>query len=168
MFGDEIDGWFGKRVTFFPAVYESSESGYAIRVKGSPDIAAPVTFKMKLPKRRPVETKLLKTVVGSQDHADFDTDTGEVFPDPDSEMPVTVEEFTSDPDPTEGFDIGVPGEVVQAELDYKKALKASTLPAAKQTSMVALADANRAKAEMTGDFSGYTDWLAAQTARIPS
>jgi len=40
MFGDESDNWSGKRVTLFPEKDTSgmSDSGFCIRVKGSPDI----------------------------------------------------------------------------------------------------------------------------------
>jgi hypothetical protein len=64
-------------------------------------------------------------------------------------------------------DFGVPGEVVQAELAYKAALKHSALPEAKKTAAIAVMEANRTKAEEDQTFEAYTNWLEAQTARIP-
>ncbi len=64
-------------------------------------------------------------------------------------------------------DIGVPGEVVAAELAYKAALKASSWPTAKQQSKIALMEANCAKAEAAGDWSHCVDWLTASTEQIP-
>lgn len=53
MFGDELDGWKGKRVTIHAERVESfGEMVDAIRPVGSPDIAAPVTFKVRQGRRR--------------------------------------------------------------------------------------------------------------------
>lgn len=89
MWGDDTDAWLGKRVTLFPEPDTSglSESGVAIRVKGSPDIAKTITAQIKLPRRRPVQRKLEKTTAGKHDQdafaddappADVDPETGEV------------------------------------------------------------------------------------------
>jgi hypothetical protein len=54
MFGEETDGWVGKRVTLFAKLVKfgpKTEPG--IRVKGSPDLKAPLTVTVKLPKKRP-------------------------------------------------------------------------------------------------------------------
>lgn len=63
MLGNETDDWVGKRVTFFPERDASglSDSGYAIRVKGSPDIDADIVATIKLPRRKPQTRKLVKT-----------------------------------------------------------------------------------------------------------
>lgn len=55
MFGNETDTWRGKRVTFFPAPMKDPFTGEqiaAIRVRGSPDISAPVSATIKLRKRK--------------------------------------------------------------------------------------------------------------------
>jgi hypothetical protein len=53
MFGNETDAWHGKRVTLFATdVQVGKERKPGIRVRGSPDITAPVSFDLKLPKRR--------------------------------------------------------------------------------------------------------------------
>ncbi len=67
------------------------------------------------------------------------------------------------PDPVPGL----PGEVAAAELAYRKALKASGWPAAKQDSKVKLMEANQAKAREAGDWSHYVDWLVASTEQVP-
>lgn len=62
MFGVETDGWMGKRITIHAVpvkVGKATEPG--IRVKGSPDIAGPVTFDLKLPRKRPQKVTLQKT-----------------------------------------------------------------------------------------------------------
>ena len=55
MFGPETDAWRGKRVTFFPMPMVNpftKENITAIRLRGSPDIAAPVAVSIKLRKRK--------------------------------------------------------------------------------------------------------------------
>jgi hypothetical protein len=55
MWGDESDGWVGKRVTLYPTEFEGKS---AIRVRGSPDLAAPVDVLLVLPKRRPFTLRM--------------------------------------------------------------------------------------------------------------
>lgn len=59
MFGRDTDAWIGKRVTLYPAPYEGD---IAIRVKGSPDIESSMTVEVKLPRKRPYNVTLEKTV----------------------------------------------------------------------------------------------------------
>lgn len=61
MFGPETDSWIGKRVTFFPAEIHFEDNDLAIRVRGSPDIPAPVTFDLKLARKKPKSVTLIKT-----------------------------------------------------------------------------------------------------------
>lgn len=62
MFGRETDAWLGKRVTLYPAQASfGRERVLAVRVKGSPDIAAPVDAEIKLPRRKPVQMRLVPT-----------------------------------------------------------------------------------------------------------
>lgn len=61
MFGRETDNWVGKRVTFYPAEIKFEDNDLAIRVRGSPDIAAPVTFELKLARKKPRSVTLQKT-----------------------------------------------------------------------------------------------------------
>lgn len=61
MFGGQVQGWVGKRVTFFPTMDRfGSESVEAIRVRGSPDIAHDIEVLIKFPKKKPVRMKLLR------------------------------------------------------------------------------------------------------------
>lgn len=53
LFGRETDKWLGKKVTLFPQPNEMSESGFAIRVRGSPDIPKDITFSLKLARKKP-------------------------------------------------------------------------------------------------------------------
>lgn len=164
---DDTEDWIGKPVTLVPERDDSpiNDTGLCIRVSGSPALSKTVTAKIKLGKRkRPIERRLVKT---SNDGAGVDRETGEVYPDPESEIPGAVEDFTGEPGPNPLNEIGTPGDVVAVELEYKAALKKSTLPDAKKDSALKLMDANRAAAEMKGDWVGYTEWLRAQTARVP-
>ncbi len=58
MFGRETDAWHGKRVSIFPTLFGDDP---CIRIKGSPDIAADIDFELKLPRKAPKATKLVKT-----------------------------------------------------------------------------------------------------------
>jgi hypothetical protein len=51
MFGDKLSNWIGKRVTFFPSAWNGEP---AIRVWGSPDIAADMNISIQLPHRKPI------------------------------------------------------------------------------------------------------------------
>lgn len=62
MFGRETNDWIGKRVTLYPEKYHDNTTGEdttCIRVRGSPDLKAAVTFELKLPRKKGV-TKTLK------------------------------------------------------------------------------------------------------------
>jgi len=58
MFGRETDNWIGKKVVLFPEPNDMSESGFAIRIRGSPDLAADVTFTLKLARKKPKRVTL--------------------------------------------------------------------------------------------------------------
>ena len=77
MFGNETDGWLGKRVTLFPEPNRKSESGVAIRVRGSPDLAADVKFSAKIGRDARREFVLRKTGAGSAKPARDVGDDGE-------------------------------------------------------------------------------------------
>jgi predicted YcjX-like family ATPase len=64
MFGRKIADWVGKRVTLYPAKIESEVADLAIRVRGSPDLAADVTFELHLARKRPRPMTLKKTATG--------------------------------------------------------------------------------------------------------
>ncbi len=51
MFGDKLSGWLGKKVTLFPSTWNGEP---AIRVYGSPDIAADMPISIQLPRRKPI------------------------------------------------------------------------------------------------------------------
>jgi hypothetical protein len=61
MFGRETDAWVGKRVTLYPAEIKFEDSDLAIRVRGSPDLTANVTFELKLARKKPRSVTLQKT-----------------------------------------------------------------------------------------------------------
>ena len=66
MFGNETDGWIGKHVTLKSELVQvGPEKKPGIRVKGSPDIAAPVLVTIKLPKRKAYTVTLEKTGAAS-------------------------------------------------------------------------------------------------------
>jgi hypothetical protein len=62
MFGRETDAWVGKRITIYPTTFNDEP---CIRVKGSPDIEADINFELKLPRKAPRATKLVKTTPAS-------------------------------------------------------------------------------------------------------
>jgi hypothetical protein len=65
LFGRDTGDWIGKRVTFYPAKIDSEFADIAIRVRGSPDIKAPVTFDLKLPRKKSRSVTLAVTKVGA-------------------------------------------------------------------------------------------------------
>ena len=58
MFGRDTGEWIGKRITLYPADFQGD---LCIRVKGSPDIEKPITFELKLPRKKPQPKTMLKT-----------------------------------------------------------------------------------------------------------
>lgn len=98
MFGRETDKWIGKKVTLYPAPNEMSESGVAIRVRGSPDLAKDLTFTLKLARKKPKSITLKATGKNGSAAApepvtddepetepEHDPETGEVIEDAKSE-----------------------------------------------------------------------------------
>lgn len=63
MFGENTDGWIGKRVTLHSELVQvGAEKQPGIRVTGSPDLEqATMMVKIKLPKKKAFTTKLVKT-----------------------------------------------------------------------------------------------------------
>lgn len=62
MFGRNVEEWIGKIVTLYPTMVDVGGSQeMAIRVFGSPDIAADVRFTLALPRRKPREVLLRRT-----------------------------------------------------------------------------------------------------------
>ncbi|HSN69049.1 MAG TPA: hypothetical protein VLV48_07375 [Thermoanaerobaculia bacterium] len=54
MFGDECDGWIGKRVTIHSEIVQvGPDKAPGIRVSGSPDIDKPIAVTIKLPRKKP-------------------------------------------------------------------------------------------------------------------
>lgn len=65
MFGPETDRWIGKRVTLrAEEVQVGPKKDMGIRVVGSPDIKAAVTFDLCLPWKKPKKVRLVPTVPG--------------------------------------------------------------------------------------------------------
>ena len=64
MWGRDMDGWAGKRVTIGPDVVKEKGQFFGepcIRVHGSPDLDGPVSFELRLKKRKPRMVTLTKT-----------------------------------------------------------------------------------------------------------
>lgn len=62
MFGNDVRGWRGKRVTLVvEPVKFGGKTLPGIRIKGSPDIAAPIDVDVTLPRRRKTMRKLVPT-----------------------------------------------------------------------------------------------------------
>lgn len=61
MFGRDTGEWIGKRVTLYPAAIQFEDSDLAIRVRGSPDIAAPMDIEIKLARKSPKKVTMQKT-----------------------------------------------------------------------------------------------------------
>lgn len=64
MWGRETDNWLGKRVTLFPEQMRDSFSGEditGIRVRGSPDLDTDITVTIELPRKKPVQKKMVRT-----------------------------------------------------------------------------------------------------------
>jgi hypothetical protein len=66
MFGRETNAWSGKRVTFYPMEFHFEGNDLAIRVRGSPDLAGPITFTLKLPRKKDRELTMIATKVAAQ------------------------------------------------------------------------------------------------------
>jgi hypothetical protein len=58
MWGRDTSAWIGKRVTLYPAPYDGD---VAIRVKGSPDLEAPMMVEVKLPRKKPRQVQMQVT-----------------------------------------------------------------------------------------------------------
>lgn len=62
MFGPMVKDWYGKRITLVVEnVKVGGETKPGFRIKGSPDLTAPVDATIKLPKRKPVTRRLVPT-----------------------------------------------------------------------------------------------------------
>lgn len=77
MFGDQIEGWIGKRVTLHSEkVRFGGQVTDAIRVMGSPDLDGDVTATVKLPRKKPVQVRLVKTGNGKRSPGSTPPDQG--------------------------------------------------------------------------------------------
>jgi len=65
MFGRRLADWVGKRVTLYPAKIESELADLAVRVRGSPDLAADVSFTLALARKRPRDMVMKRTATGT-------------------------------------------------------------------------------------------------------
>lgn len=92
LFGAETDKWTGKRVHLrAEEVQVGKEKKPGIRIAGSPDIDAPVSFMLTLPRKKPKRITLAKTEAGKaaapveepesapEPEPIIDPETGEVF-----------------------------------------------------------------------------------------
>lgn len=61
MFGRDTEKWIGKRITFFPAPIDFGDAEIAIRVRGSPDLPAPMEVEIKLARKKPKKMRMEKT-----------------------------------------------------------------------------------------------------------
>jgi hypothetical protein len=112
MFGEDSDGWVGKRVTIYAEMVRvgpKTEPG--IRVKGSPDITAPVVAVIELPRKRPTRQTLVNTPAyppagkARQDRTAGAPTSAAAGPPPPSDMP----DFGDEPEPPPpDDDLGAP------------------------------------------------------------
>lgn len=58
LFGRDTKGWTGKRITL---TTEPTNTGPGIRVYGSPDLTAPITVEIRLPKKKPIKKTMVCT-----------------------------------------------------------------------------------------------------------
>lgn len=88
LFTPETDKWTGKRVTLVAEMVQfGKERMLGIRVKGSPDLSAPVKFELRLPRKKPREVTLVPTGKGAASAPEptpepdpvVDPDSGETF-----------------------------------------------------------------------------------------
>lgn len=66
MFGKQIAGWIGKRITLFEDQWNGEP---ATRIWGSPDIAADLEVDIALPRRRPFKKTMHRAVIASRANA---------------------------------------------------------------------------------------------------
>ena len=62
MWGRETDQWHGKQVTLYPTTFNDEP---CIRIKGSPALDKPITFELKLPRKKPRKVTLYPTGKGA-------------------------------------------------------------------------------------------------------
>jgi hypothetical protein len=99
MFGRRLADWVGKRVTLFPQKIESDLADLAIRVRGSPDLSADVTFTLSLPRKKPRDLTLKRTGSGRAAAARPATGGGSVGPP--ASPPPAAREPGDDREPTD-------------------------------------------------------------------
>jgi hypothetical protein len=92
MFTNETDKWTGKGVTLFAAqVRVGKEQVPGIRIVGSPDLTEPVTFQLKLPRKKAQKVTMRPTVAKGNGTPQT--------PPPEEEEPPPLSPATSDLDP---------------------------------------------------------------------
>jgi hypothetical protein len=97
MFGDETDGWKGKRVTIHSEIVQvGQDTAPGIRVIGSPDIREPITVTVKLPRKKPRQYVMQPTGIAAN---------GSARPTP----PPAVRQPEDDPPPPDDGDMGDDG-----------------------------------------------------------
>lgn len=71
MFGRDVQQWVGKRISIFPAKFTGNlpDVDECIRIHGSPDIAADMTVRVVLPRKRPTSMTMHKVPDASQRRA---------------------------------------------------------------------------------------------------
>ena len=80
MWGRQVQTWVGQRVTLEndPNVMFGREKVGGVRVLGSPDLEKPVTFSLKLPRRKPKQVTLICTAPeGRRSQPQRDREPGE-------------------------------------------------------------------------------------------
>lgn len=98
MFGRKANAWVGKRITFYPATVEAfGAPTLAIRVRGSPDIAADMEITCKVGRQGDVRVKMKKT--GPKPAAKPQTNGKPATPAPAAAPPLDIP--TQDEIPTE-------------------------------------------------------------------
>ena len=71
MFSRDVGQWIGRKVTFAPdTVPFGRDKVLAIRVKGSPELTEPLTFDLKLPRKKPRSVTLTPTAKKAENGTD--------------------------------------------------------------------------------------------------
>lgn len=78
LWGRETDNWIGHKVTIHAQMVRvGAKTEPGIRVKGSPELSAPRTFSLKLPRKRPQDYRLVPTGTGGEKKPLYDTESAE-------------------------------------------------------------------------------------------
>ena len=114
MFGRDTGEWVSRKVTFYPATLGDCDfADIAVRVRGSPELAEPLEFELRLPRKRPRAVTLVPTGNGQQARTNGATNV------PQQRPAAAARPAPADP-PDEGFPLDgePPSAALQADPDF--------------------------------------------------